>query len=760
MITKKTCGFSEHNRRRNRRGDQDSKPALFYFHPTLSVSLPATLTHVPRSPLPHTRADSQLTALKAALEKQPITLIQGPPGTGKTRIILSLLSVILHAVPGVKSGLEIDLRRFLETRDERKPLSPAENASVHRRAAPWMCGASNPRDAPPPPRDAPQIPTPPPEKAEIVGERENRRTKVLVCAPSNSALDEIVLRIMHSGLLGPNGTSYSPTLVRVGVNVHHSVESVSMEALVRERVGEVGDLAAGAAASSEKKFERALEKDRVKLAILDEAAVVCSTLSFSGSGMFARMTSQFDVVVIDEAAQAVEPSTLVPLCYGAKQVFLVGDPRQLPATVLSSIATEHNYNQSLFKRFEQCGYPIHLLKTQYRMHPAIREFPSTRFYAGELEDGPRMAQKTKRPWHDNLLFRPFVFIDVASGKEYRGGGMSWANDEEATLAVALVAVLVKNYPELASGEKIGVISPYKAQVKNIRRKLAEQLGEERARKVDVNSIDGFQGREKDVCIFSVVRAPTSGKGLGFVADERRINVGLTRSKSSLIVLGSAKALKGDDNWGGLVASARDRNLIVKPNGKDLKAFVAKHGAIYDADDLSGSEDDVGAEVADDDDDDDGYGAATGLEHGGDGAGARGVKGHVHRPEWLVSSHLAVEAAEALRRGAGSPALPGVGLDGFAARGVEDELVSEAPNRKVGDDYGAGNEGDDEADPYAQETEAPAKTSARAKRTRAAAATTEKKVPEKKGKAAATAAAAKEDTASPPPAAKRTRRGGS
>ena len=98
------------------------------------------------------------------------------------------------------------------------------------------------------------------------------------------------------------------------------------------------------------------------------------------------------------------------------------------------------------------------------------------------------------------------------------------------------------------------------------------------------------------------------------------------------------------------------------------------------------------------------------------------------------------------------------MDGFAARGVEDELVSEAPNRKVGDDYGAGNEGDDEADPYVQETEAPAKTSARAKRTRAAAATTEKKVPEKKGKAAATAAA-KEDTASPP-AAKRTRRGGS
>ena len=631
---------------------------------------------------------------------------------------------------------------------------------MHRRAAPWMCGVPNPRDAPPPPRDALPVPPPSPEKPEVVGETENRRTKVLVCAPSNSALDEIVLRIMQSGLLGPSGSPYSPTLVRVGVNVHHSVESVSMEALVRERVGEVGDkvaAAAAAAASSEKKFERALEKDRVKLAILDEAAVVCSTLSFSGSGMFARMTRQFDVVVIDEAAQAVEPSTLVPLCYGAKQVFLVGDPRQLPATVLSSIATDHNYDQSLFKRFEQCGYPIHLLKTQYRMHPAIREFPSTQFYSGELEDGPKMAAKTKRPWHDNMLFRPFVFIDVA-GKEYQGGGMSWANDDEATLAVALVATLVKNYAELASGEKIGVISPYKAQVKNIRRRLAEALGEERARKVDVNSIDGFQGREKDVCIFSVVRAPAKGRGLGFVADERRINVGLTRSKSSLIVLGSAKALKGDDNWGGLVASARDRNLIVKPGGKDYKAFVAKHGATYDADDLSGSEDEP--EEAVETDEEDAYGAATGVEHGGDGVGgSRGVKGHVHRPDWLVSSHLAVEAAEALRRNAGSPALPGVGADGFAAKGVEDELVSEAPG-KVGDDYGGGGGDDDgDEDPYAPEPEMQTRSAPRSKRTRASATTAtekktaagEKKTPEKKGRATA----AKEDTTSPP-AAKRTR----
>ena len=443
-----------------------------------------------------------------------------------------------------------------------------------------------------------------------MGERARRRTKVLVCAPSNAALDEIVMRIMHSGLLGPDGNAYSPTLVRVGVNAHRGVEKVSMETLVRERAGPApgtdvleNDEDATFASVSEKKFERALERDRVKLAILDEASVVCSTLSFSGSGMFARMTRKFDVVVVDEAAQAVEPSTLVPLCYGATQAFLVGDPKQLPATVLSSAATHKGYTRSLFKRFEECGYPVHLLKTQYRMHPEIRRFPSSAFYGDALEDGPAMRRRSERPWHANALFRPFVFFDVdgterrgggghASGSGTHGTGSSWANDDEARFVVALVKRLVRDHPALlnedeASGAGVGVISPYKAQVKVIRR----------ARLIDVNSVDGFQGREKEVCVFSVTRAPKRKEkknSLGFVADERRVNVGLTRARSSLLVVGSAKALATDTHWGALVRSATERRLMVKPSGARtaaaFDAFVAKHCASYEADDLSGDED--------------------------------------------------------------------------------------------------------------------------------------------------------------------------
>ena len=694
--------------------------------------------------------------MSAALEKQPITLIQGPPGTGKTRIVLSLLSAILHAAPGSAGafGHETDLKKFLERRERapRRKVDAATVAKNHKLVSPWMRGAANPRDAPP---DAKRLDAAMsargeysfqrPETPEIVGESAKRRTKVLVCAPSNAALDEIVMRIMYSGLLGPDGNAYSPTLVRVGVNAHRGVEKVSMETLVRERVGSFDDADEDGVLASEKKFERALERDRVKLAILDEASVVCSTLSFSGSGMFARMTKKFDVVVVDEAAQAVEPSTLVPLCYGATQAFLVGDPRQLPATVLSSAATQKGYARSLFKRFEECGHPVHLLRTQYRMHPEIRRFPSGAFYGDALEDGPGMRKRARRPWHANALFRPFVFFDVegterqgsGASRDGNGGGCSWANDDEARFAAALVKRLVADYPSLlnedeTSGAGVGVISPYKAQVKAIRRALERALGPERARLIDVNSVDGFQGREKEVCVFSVTRAPkvVGNKGkkdeksdetapsrrrgknlLGFVADERRVNVGLTRARASLLVVGSAKALQTDANWGALVRSATERRLLVRPSGgrpaAAFDAFVAKHSAAYEADDLSGDEDEAFVDEATERDD-----LVASSDPSGDGddddvLDAR--KKHVHKPEW--SGAVGLPAAE--RRGGKKTAVAKTADSdddalGFAVDGARDELVTEASNvRGVGqaDDYAAGNDEDDgDLDAFAQAPE--------------------------------------------------------
>ena len=285
-----------------------------------------------------------MEATKTALNRDPVVLIQGPPGTGKTRTILSLLSALLHAVPSSTKKTDIDFKHYAEMRESRPVMTAEEKRDAWSRAAPWMSGAMNPRDAPPSSaltaesRAGGAVDC----VARVLGTKAYKRSKILICAPSNSALDEMVLRIMQNGLFDATGATYSPTLVRVGINVHHSVESVSMDTLVSQRVG------VGVHVDSVRRFEAAVEREKLKQAILDEASVVCSTLSYSGAGMFSRMTKQFDAVIIDEAAQAIEPSTLIPLCHGAKQVFLVGDPRQLPATVLSNVAVANDYDMSMF----------------------------------------------------------------------------------------------------------------------------------------------------------------------------------------------------------------------------------------------------------------------------------------------------------------------------------------------------------------------------------------------------------------------------
>lgn len=611
--------------------------------------------------------ESQVEATKTALSRDPLVLIQGPPGTGKTRTILSLLSALLHAVPHSSSKTEIDFKHYAAMRESRAVMTAEEKRDAWSRAAPWMSGAMNPRDAPPSSalvaesRAGADVDCIAPV---VLGTKAYKRSKILVCAPSNSALDEIVLRIMQNGLFNATGATYSPTLVRVGINVHHSVESVSMDTLVSQRLGELG-----AHVDSVRRFEAAVEREKLKQAILDEASVVCSTLSYSGAGMFSRMTKQFDAVIIDEAAQAVEPSTLIPLCHGAKQVFLVGDPRQLPATVLSNTAVANDYDMSMFKRFERCGYPVHVLKTQYRMHPAIREFPSKCFYDDVLKDGPDMATLNARPWHAYSAFRPFVFFDV-KGKERSTSGHSWANDEEADFCVCLIQNMLKRFPELGSGRSIGVISPYKAQVKTIRAKLDEKLGGAKARAIDVNTIDGFQGREKDVCVFSVVRAPEDGararaRGLGFVADERRVNVGLTRARSSLFVVGSAESIRGDANWGGLVASATEKKCAMTPT-KPYTAFFTKHTKEPDADvDREMPDASVVGE------------AATLASSAASPQMKKHAHVHVHDPHWTG-------AAEFIRTNALND-----NVTGFATDGFRDELITE--NSKKGDAVG----GDDD-----------------------------------------------------------------
>jgi senataxin len=583
------------------------------------------------------KAQFDITTNVALTKGNPITLIQGPPGTGKTTTIVSLLSVILAAQPINRNHVP-KMNGSSYSRDyisnKKSKLSEEEEKLIRKKAQPWLYGLPNPRDCYPSfdlddsseddiddRNKFPPLPSSLP--IELIGPNVSKRTKILVCAPSNSALDEIVRRVLEreTGLLNESGNPYLPNVVRCGLNVHEDVAYKSLDHLISERIssdfGATNNNSAllvngGSGGDGSKIFTAVIDRKRAKQAILDEAQIVFSTLSVAGSGIFSKISTMFDVIIVDEAAQAVEPSTLIPLAnVKAKQVFLVGDPAQLPATILSKECVKNKYDQSLFKRLADSGFPLKTLTTQYRMLPEIREFPSDQFYNGELKDAAGLVERNSRPWHDCKLYKPFVFYDVKLGKEEPSHvGCSWVNHEEAEFAVELVLQMMKANPNLKKGGKVAIISPYSAQVSVILKALKNRFGDKSRKMVEVSTIDGAQGSEKEVVIFSVVRAPLYGlfqnpkkknatmkngnrrNFLGFVADERRMNVGLTRAKCSLFVLGNASAIKSDPNWGSLVESADKRGCTLSvPPRTQFRSFFSEHSQYHDSD-LSGSEDDT------------------------------------------------------------------------------------------------------------------------------------------------------------------------
>ncbi|KAJ1618451.1 AAA domain-containing protein [Pavlovales sp. CCMP2436] len=218
---------------------------------------------------------------------------------------------------------------------------------------------------------------------------------------------------------------------------------------------------------------------------------------------------------------------------GCERLVLVGDPQQLPATVFSAHAADAGYERSLFERLQQSGHRTHLLRTQYRMHPEISHFPAkvfflillflstlpglqpegvracplglgfkqiTHFYSGRLNDASEVLTNRARQFHSLRLFSPYSFVDVADGVAERTNAASWRNDSEARLIVAIVRYLATNHPEIVGEgcESVGVVSPYNGQVKHVRALLKEELGAAAVAKLTVNSVDGFQGREKEV----------------------------------------------------------------------------------------------------------------------------------------------------------------------------------------------------------------------------------------------------------------------
>lgn len=297
--------------------------------------------------------------------------------------------------------------------------------------------------------------------------------------------------------------------------------------------------------------------------ILKKSNVILTTLSGAGHKSISSLAVDVPLkhVIIDEAAQLTEPGELIPLQYGCKKCIMIGDPKQLPPTVFSQIATQKSYNSLFTRLFTNYEKRRSLLNVQYRMHPSISRFPSQNFYQNELMDGSDVCTKTVRPWNQFSKFDHFRFYHVDGSEKKSEKTKSTYNVEETDTILNIYLHLLDKFPRSALCDKIGVVSPYKEQIFKLKTKFRLRFGPSILEEIEFNTIDGYQGKEKDIIIISCVRGTGEGYGVGFLKDKRRMNVAITRAKSALWVVGNKNRLVEDETWRSFIKHAEDTDSL-------------------------------------------------------------------------------------------------------------------------------------------------------------------------------------------------------
>ncbi|XP_076681204.1 putative helicase senataxin isoform X2 [Andrena cerasifolii] len=563
------------------RSDLRLVQALDYLPRSPLVSLilsPKTDTYhlpLPSSPEPLVTKDKlnqrQMEAVckvtEAVVQKQAkLCFIQGPPGTGKTRVIANIVTQVLYGN-----------QRYT-------------NNTVH--------------------------------------------LKILVCAPSNAAIDEITLRLLA---IRSNMKEKRFKMVRIGRAdaMHPSVKDISIAELARREMRKTvinsnHTVCSAESVEQEKahleskmnalrcemsntrnldeiylkhlrmkledvttkyellKHRRLLNemnsKETMKLQraaenrVLEHADVITCTLNSCYNNqmesVFVPNKNRISVCIVDEATQSCEAESLIPLMLGVNTLVLVGDPNQLPATILSTRAKELGLDQSIFSRVQNAfefhpNNPIILLDTQYRMAQAIAQFPTNFFYGGRLKNA---APQTK-----NFPYHAYRILNLNNKQDTD----SFTNTNEAKFVADLYLTML-TAANLDSWESIsfGILTPYNNQKAAIQGRIDEitpLVPEDIRKKItcEVNTIDSFQGQERDVIILSCVRS----EKIGFLSDKQRLCVALTRAKHSLIVCGNfntgTKFVK-DTMWRALLSDARGRQMYFTVKAKAEPRHIHPH----------------------------------------------------------------------------------------------------------------------------------------------------------------------------------------
>jgi ATP-dependent RNA/DNA helicase IGHMBP2 len=391
---------------------------------------------------------------------------------------------------------------------------------------------------------------------EVIRQAVARGETVLACAPSNHAVDNLLekllaagedpVRLGHPARVVPELRARALDILAEKHPDARQARKVARDAFALFRQADKWTRAKpqpGEKAALRKEARDLLSEARKLEAlaverVLDDARVVCATLTGLDSELLGKR--RFDVVVIDEACQSTEPASWLPLLR-ANRVILAGDHCQLPPTVISTEAAEQGLSVSLMERLVGLVGPgvARLLTVQHRMHAAIMGFSNAEFYGGELVAHESVAghRLCDLPGvrAEPLTETPVQFIDTAGAgydEELEEDTGSRRNAQEADLAARKVRQLLDAG---LAGSQIGMITPYRAQVRRLRELLADVPA------LEIDSVDGFQGREKEAIVVSLVRSNAEGE-IGFLKDVRRTNVALTRARRKLVVIGDSATL--------------------------------------------------------------------------------------------------------------------------------------------------------------------------------------------------------------------------
>jgi len=402
------------------------------------------------------------------------------------------------------------------------------------------------------------------------------RQQILVVAPSNTAVDLLSEKLSAEGL----------NVLRVGnpVRVSERLMSLTLDSKMatHPRMKDVKKMKKQAAdfknmahiykrnfGKSERDQRKALFDEAHKIMkevgnteqfisddLIARAQVIAATLI--GANHFTIKKLRYHTVVMDEAGQALEPAAWIP-ALKAQKLILAGDPFQLPPTIKSMEAARDGLSTTLLeKSIALHPESVVLLEEQYRMNEQIMGFSSAVFYENRLRAHPSVASHLL-----NTGEKPLEFIDTAGcGFEEKSEGTSISNPEEAAFLIKhlhRLVVTLKEHYSLDNFPTIGVISPYRQQVLLMKEYFSHVKNlATLSDKISINTIDSFQGQEKDIICISMCRSNTAGQ-IGFLSDARRMNVAMTRARKKLIVVGDSATLSRFSFYADFIAYAEEKN---------------------------------------------------------------------------------------------------------------------------------------------------------------------------------------------------------